>query len=60
MALFPFYTRCAALIDPRNASPNARMIPEVRDDETTTATNATVTMLPKRLKNLSPIVLPFL
>jgi hypothetical protein len=45
---------------PAKASPNERTMLAVRGDETTTATSATVTMLPSRLKNRSGIVLPFL
>lgn len=45
---------------PANASPKERTMLAVRGDETTTATSATVTMLPSRLKNLSGIVLPLL
>lgn len=44
---------------PANASPNARMIPAMFGEEAITATSATVTMLPSRLKNCSGIGLPF-
>lgn len=47
-------TRCAASMLPANASPNARMIPDIWGLDTITATRATVTMLPNRLKNWSP------
>lgn len=42
---------------PANASPNARMMPDICGLDTITATNATVTMLPSRLKNWSPTAL---
>lgn len=39
---------------PANASPNARMMPDICGLDTITATSATVTMLPSKLKNWSP------
>lgn len=44
---------------PEKASPNARTMPARRGLETTTATRATVTMLPMRLKTRSPMCLSF-
>lgn len=51
---FLSYARWAALIDPANASPSARITEAVCGRDTSTATSATVTIAPRMLKNLSP------